>query len=74
VAETFELSRARARALRLYPRSAGFRNAYANGARAALASPPLPETACPYAGRDGGFSRAYRFAWLRGYRSVADAG
>jgi ribosome modulation factor len=67
---TVELARAQQRALRLYPRSKGFRSAYLAGARAALAGRPVD--ACPYR-RDPGktWRQAYRLAWMRGYESIS---
>lgn len=62
-----ERARARQRARRLYPRSAGFQGAYLRGVEAALAGRPVDT--CPYRRKAGW--QAWRRAWLRGYQSVA---
>lgn len=60
--------RALRRALRLYPRSKGFRTAYLNGHAAAAAG--RSRDSCPYK-LDGKktWSLAYRRAWLAGFSS-----
>ena len=68
--QAVEVARAQRRALRLYPRSKGFRSTYVRGARAALAGKAVDD--CPYR-RDQGktWRRAYQLAWMRGYESIA---
>lgn len=56
------------RARRLY-RSPGFRGAYVNGARAALAG--HGKRVCPYGPDSPSWRHTYRLAWLRGWYSVA---
>lgn len=59
------IQRAEARAARTY-KSPGFRKAYRAGAVSALAGRPADD--CPYDSRSGW--RAWRNAWLAGWRSI----
>lgn len=64
------LDRARLRARRLYPRSKSYQSVYVKGARAAVGGGQ--ESACPYKPDPlKTWARAYRTAWLRGFRSVS---
>lgn len=57
------------RARRLYPRSKSFQGAYLKGVRAAERG--HGESACPYKpDPTKTWRKAYRNAWLRGYRSI----
>jgi hypothetical protein len=62
--------RARERALRLYPRSRGFRGAYVRGAHAHLSGYTI--AACPYRRErePTTWRSAWRAAWIRGWLSI----
>lgn len=65
-----DLSQARQRAARLYPRNKNLRNTYVRGASAAMHGKTAD--ACPYK-RDPRktWAAGYRKAWLLGYQSIA---